>query len=235
MVFTFRGTACREEGDDGLTSRPTVGIYPYRQSVCQEEKVISVPGRVDQGRATRERLVEVATELFATHGYEDTSIEAVLDTATVSRGSLYHHFRGKEALFDAVLGSVEARIGGATSAAAAQAPNSVDALRAGCHAWIELASDRVVQQIVLIDALSVLGWRRCREIQEHAALGLLKAAMLRLAAEGHIASDMADVFAHIVFATMSELALLVMWADDTVTAQHTAAATVDEFLTRLLR
>jgi hypothetical protein len=59
--------------------------------------------------------------------------------------------------------------------------------------------------------------------------------MQRLASEGRIAAEMAFVFAHIVFATMSELALLVVRADDPASAQRNAAATVDEFLTRLLR
>ena len=64
---------------------------------------------------------------------------------------------------------------------------------------------------------------------ELAALGLLKTAMPRIAADGRIAPDMGDVFAHIVFAMMSELALLVVRADDPESARQTAAAAVDEF------
>ena len=65
---------------------------------------------VERGRATRAHVVEVATRLFAEHGYDGTSIEAVQASAGVSRGSLYHHFPGKEALFWAVLEEVGARI-----------------------------------------------------------------------------------------------------------------------------
>ena len=54
---------------------------------------------VERGRATRAHVIEVATRLFAEHGYDDTSIEAVQAGSAVSRGSLYHHFPGKEALF----------------------------------------------------------------------------------------------------------------------------------------
>jgi AcrR family transcriptional regulator len=52
---------------------------------------------VERGQATRAHLVDVATQLFAAHGYDGTSIEAVLAEAGVSRGSLYHHFAGKDA------------------------------------------------------------------------------------------------------------------------------------------
>ena len=68
-----------------------------------------VDRRVDRGQATRQHLIEVATELFAGHGYEGTSIEAVLERAGVSRGSLYHHFASKERLFEAVVETVHAR------------------------------------------------------------------------------------------------------------------------------
>lgn len=53
--------------------------------------------RLERGRATRQQLVDAATELFADRGYEGTSIEAVLERVSMSRGSLYHHFPGKEA------------------------------------------------------------------------------------------------------------------------------------------
>jgi AcrR family transcriptional regulator len=194
-----------------------------------------VSKRVDQGRATRARLVEVATELFARKGFEETSTEAVLDAADVSRGSLYHHFRSKEALFEAVLESVEERIGTATRAAGEGAADAAEAVRSGCHAWITLAGDPVVQRIVLVDAVSVLGWQRSREIQQGAALGTLTAVMQVLVADERVPPTMAEVFAHIVFATMSELALTIVQAPDPVAARARAVAAVDEFLARLLR
>src|SRR5437763_5443643 len=110
---------------------------------------------VARGEATRSQLIAIATRMFAERGYEDTSIEAVLREAGISRGSLYHHFASKEALFDAVLEGVEIRVGEATRAAAEGATDLVAALRAGCLAWIRLAGDPVVQRILLIDAPSV--------------------------------------------------------------------------------
>jgi len=66
---------------------------------------------VERGRATRAHVIEVATRLFAEHGYDGTSVEAVQASSGVSRGSLYTTFPGKEALFLAVLEEVGARIG----------------------------------------------------------------------------------------------------------------------------
>src|ERR1022692_3418618 len=104
---------------------------------------------VERGQATRAHLIDVATRLFAAHGYDGTSIEAVLADSGASRGSLYHHFPGKEALFWAVLEGVAARVGGQLADAERDAPDPVAALRSGLLAWIRLAADPVVQQTVL--------------------------------------------------------------------------------------
>src|ERR1035441_1340259 len=132
---------------------------------------------VERGQATRAHLVEVATRLFAAHGYDGTSIEAVLVGSGVSRGSLYHHFPGKDALVWAVMEEVGARISGPVAEAMRDAPDPVAALRAGCLAWIRLAGDPVVQQIMLIDAPAVLGWQRWRELDEN-SLGERKSTRL---------------------------------------------------------
>ena len=114
----------------------------------------------------------------------------MLDAAGVSRGSLYHHFKSKEALFEAVLDAAEVRIGEATLLAAAGAGDDpVAALRAGALEWIRLAGDPVVQRIVLIDAPAVLGWERWREIEEQNALGNLRVAMQAVADDGRIDAD----------------------------------------------
>jgi AcrR family transcriptional regulator len=191
--------------------------------------------RVDQGRATRDHLVAVATGLFAQHGYDATSIEMVLAEAGVSRGSLYHHFPNKQALFEAALDSVEVRIGNETLQASVGAPNAAEALRAGCLAWIRLAGDPVVRRIVLIDAPSVLGWERWREIEEENALGNTKAALGAVAAEGRLDAELVDTFAHVLLAAVNEIALLVARSPDDADAQRSAEAAVDELLSRLLR
>jgi len=193
-----------------------------------------VTKRAEQGLATRERLVAVATELFGERGYEATSIEAVLEAAGVSRGSLYHHFPSKEALFEAAMQAVETRVGEATLAASEGITDVEASLRAGCLAWVQLAGDPVVQRIILVDAPSVLGWQRWREIEEEHALGTLKLAMALAAAEGRIPRDLVDVFAHALLATMNELAFVIVRSDDVEAAQRTAAGAVDELLGRLL-
>src|SRR5207344_2626905 len=138
---------------------------------------------VARGEATRGQLIAIARRMFAERGYEDTSVEAVLREAGVSRGSLYHHFASKEALFEAVAEDVETSVGVQTLAAAGGSDGPVAALRAGSLNWIRLAGDPVVQRILLIDGPSVLGWERWRAMEERHALGLIRMVLEAAAAQ----------------------------------------------------
>ena len=51
----------------------------------------------------RDRILDVATELFFARGYGATSIDAVAQRAHVSKRTFYHRFEDKAALFGAVL------------------------------------------------------------------------------------------------------------------------------------
>lgn len=190
--------------------------------------------KAERGRATREQLVEIATGLFAEHGYEDTSIEAVLQETGVSRGALYHHFNGKEALFEAVLRSLQRDAFQTLSKNIDLTADPVEVLRAGCLAWVRLAGDQVVQQIILIDAPSVVGWKRWRELDEEYALGTTKTLLRRIAESGRLPEGLADSFAHMLLAALNEIALLIARADDIPAAMRDGEAAVEEFLARLL-
>jgi AcrR family transcriptional regulator len=45
--------------------------------------------------ATRQRIVEAASELFWTKGYDATSVQDIADQADIAPGTLYLHFGGK--------------------------------------------------------------------------------------------------------------------------------------------
>lgn len=49
-------------------------------------------------RNTRSRIVNAAWKLFYEQGYEDTTVEEIIDVSHTSKGSFYHYFDGKDAL-----------------------------------------------------------------------------------------------------------------------------------------
>jgi AcrR family transcriptional regulator len=187
-------------------------------------------GRRVRGAATRRRLVAVARELFGEHGYEDTSVEDVLAASGVARGALYHHFQSKAELFDAVAETVFAEVARATDAAARAGQTPLERLRAGAHAWLEIACERTVQRIVLLDSPTVLGWARWRALDEQHSLGDLRANARRLAREGRLPKGQEEILARMLLAALNEAALFITDADDESAALQTARAAVDTLI-----
>jgi AcrR family transcriptional regulator len=194
----------------------------------------SATGASARGATTRQHIVSVATTLFTEQGYEATSIEAVLAGSGVSRGALYHHFDSKEALYTAVLEAVEARIAKVTADASRHVGDPLEALRAGCNAWVDLGRDPAVRQIVLLDAPAVVGWQKWREIDARFGFGQLKAGLRNAAKAGRIRPELAETMAHILLAALLEVALLIARAADPVAATRIGRAALDELLDRLL-
>ncbi len=46
----------------------------------------------------KERLLHVATRLFARHGFESTSVQDIVDAAGVTKGAMYHYYGSKDDL-----------------------------------------------------------------------------------------------------------------------------------------
>jgi AcrR family transcriptional regulator len=65
-----------------------------------------MPGepKTGRGRASRERIVAQAAELFAAQGIAATSVDEVLAAAGAGKGQFYHYFRGRDELAAAVVG-----------------------------------------------------------------------------------------------------------------------------------
>jgi AcrR family transcriptional regulator len=188
---------------------------------------------VERVVSTRAKIVTTARRLFAANGYEGTSTEAVLAESQVSRGALYHHFANKEALFAAVLVEVEEHITAATARAGMSAPDPVESMRRAFDSFLGMACEAEVRQIVLTDAHSVLGWQKWREIEERYGLGRLKLALKMIAATGRIREDMVDIYAHILLASLIEVAFLTARSDDPAAAAGEGRRAMRELLERL--
>src|SRR5260370_32625807 len=57
-----------------------------------------------RGRASRERIVERAAELFAGRGIAATSLDEVIAAAGAGKGQFYHYFRSRDELAAAAVG-----------------------------------------------------------------------------------------------------------------------------------
>lgn len=53
--------------------------------------------------ARRKEILDVARQLVYTKGYEQMSIQDILDTLKISKGAFYHYFDSKQALMDGLI------------------------------------------------------------------------------------------------------------------------------------
>lgn len=51
----------------------------------------------------REEILKVARNLFLTKDYEKTTMVDIMDALKIAKGTIYHYFKSKEALFEAVI------------------------------------------------------------------------------------------------------------------------------------
>jgi len=52
---------------------------------------------------TRERILQAAFGLFVQKGYENTSVQTIIDAVGIAKGTFYHHFKGKEEMLVALV------------------------------------------------------------------------------------------------------------------------------------
>ncbi|MBT8491700.1 MAG: TetR/AcrR family transcriptional regulator, partial [Deltaproteobacteria bacterium] len=62
----------------------------------------------------REAILEAAMPLFAERGFSAVTTRDIADAAGVSEALLYRHFRGKQAIFEALQSSCAAHASGPT-------------------------------------------------------------------------------------------------------------------------
>jgi AcrR family transcriptional regulator len=190
------------------------------------------PTQRERSGATRAALVAAARPLFARRGYGGVGAEEIVAAAGVTRGALYHHFGGKEGLLAAVYEQIEQelleRIG--TRVAEQEATDPLAALATGAQAFLDACSEPEIHRIVLLDAPSVLGWERWREIGWRYGAGLTEGVVQAAIDAGRIARQPAKPLAHLLLGALDEAALYVARAPEPAVAREEAGAAIAALL-----
>lgn len=74
---------------------------------------------VKDAEERRNEILDAADELFALKGFDGTSTNDILEKVGIARGTLYHHFKSKEDIMDALIERYSARLLGAAQGIAA--------------------------------------------------------------------------------------------------------------------
>jgi AcrR family transcriptional regulator len=183
----------------------------------------AVPGvsrRAQYSASTKKSLLEVALGLFTEHGYANASLDQIVAGAQVTKGALYHHFSGKQALFEAVFTEVEDSTARVIRAAVKGEKDPWERARIGLRTFLAVVQEPSYRRIVIQDGPAVLGYERFREREERSAYSVVMEIMQGLleAADEAIDPEMVSTFAQIVFGALSSAGESVAAASDPIAA-----------------
>jgi AcrR family transcriptional regulator len=172
--------------------------------------------QAERSAATQGALVDAARRLWGERGYAAVSTPEIAKAAGVTRGAMYHQYGDKSELFLAVLEAVESdvieRLGEAVAAARPKTP--AGALRISADAWLDVASEPEVRQLILLDAPSVLGWAGFREISLRYGLGMTEQLLNAAIEAGEITPQPVRPLATIMIGALDEAAMSIANAED---------------------
>jgi AcrR family transcriptional regulator len=137
---------------------------------------------------TRQKILDAALRVFATHGYAGGSTRIIVKVARVTKPALYYHFGNKAGLFRAVVDRADNQLLKPIRAAATGDLNARDQLVAICAAMFQFAGDHPEVMAVATDLWAAArepgpSGKHCLGKARH-FLGLIQAVMERGVAEG---------------------------------------------------
>lgn len=187
---------------------------------------VTSPRRAAQSEATRRLFLRVARRSFATKGYTATSTEDVVRRARATRGALYHHFKTKTDLFQAVYEDVQADLARTIATAVDKETSPLRRLLAVIDTFLDECLDPAVQRIVLLDAPSALGWDLWREIDSRHGLALLTTELEHAMRDGSVETMDTESLAHLILGAVNEAAMAIARAHDVTQARRVYGASV---------
>jgi len=192
--------------------------------------------QAERSAATRQALEAAARRLWGERGYAEVSTPEIAEAAGVTRGAMYHQFPDKTALFVAVLEAVESEVIDRLLAAvgAAQPKTPADALHAAADAWLDIASEPEVRQLVLLDAPSILGWAGFREISLRYGLGMTEQLLSTAIEAGQLKPQPVRSLATVMIGALDEAAMSIANAEDRDQEKENVRRVVHDLIDGLL-
>ena len=172
------------------------------------------PRRVDYSESTRKALVDGAVVLFTERGYAGTSLDEVCKRARVTKGALYHHFSGKQGLFEAAFDAVEQDMLARLSEIVSQPGDVWQTSLEGLRAYLQVCLEPAYQRIVLHEGPVVMGYEAWRRAEERFSFGLVRTAVSGLVDSGLIGDFPEEPMARLLFGALAGGAVMIAAAED---------------------
>lgn len=166
-----------------------------------------MPTQKQRSDATRAQLLKAFRDSFLKHGLDGTTTQSVLNETGLSKGAMYHHFRSKTEIVEAIYaeesrGAIERALNRAAPGAGPLAR-----LKGACLAWTEEARVPSVSKILFEIGPAALGPEKAKAIENTHSLKRIEALLGQAIAQGELGETDPRLIAAFLNALVAEAAL----------------------------
>jgi AcrR family transcriptional regulator len=189
-----------------------------------------LPGRREEKNAeTRSKLIAAARQAFGSKGYSAASMDDFTAEAGLTRGALYYHFGDKQGLLKAVVEQIDAEMAARLLEISGSAPSLWDGVVWEWTAYIGMALEPEIQQIMFRDGPAILGDISQWTITDGCVMALKK-SFDDLQERGELIHGDTESLARLVNGAASHAATWIAGAEN---PQETSRKAVESFATLL--
>jgi AcrR family transcriptional regulator len=170
--------------------------------------------QADRRAATQAAILKAARKLFGDDGFQATTMDDIASAARVAKGAVYHHFKTKEDVFEAVFEEVSRDLVAEIAKVSRAEKDVLVAMAAGTQHYLAACSKGATGQIILRDGPAVLGWERWREIDARHFGGKIPRALEVAMERGLIARQPVEPLARLLLGAMTEAAVACAGSND---------------------
>lgn len=175
----------------------------------------AIARREEHAEDTRRAILEAARRAFADRGYADTSLDDIVQPARLTKGALYHHFKNKAAVLEALYVAMEEELVAKVRRAVASSAGDPRArIVTAIEAFFEASAEPEYVRIVLRDAPLVLGHRHGRELDQAIGLGFVRELVGALVDAKVFPKLPIAATSRILLAAASDVAVTMAYSDD---------------------
>lgn len=190
----------------------------------------------ERSAATQQALIAAARRLWGERGYAEVGTPEVAEAAGVTRGAMYHQYEDKAALFRAVVEAMDVEILERleASVAAARPKTPADTMHAMADAWLDIAREPEIRQLMLLDAPSVIGWTEYREMSQQNSVTRAEQLLGAAIEAGQLRPQPLRPLALVLLGALEEAALYLARAENPDEAREEVRAVIRDLINGLL-
>ena len=161
----------------------------------------------DRAEERHGRILDAAMKVFARKGYHDSSVDEIAGASDTSKGGIYFHFPGKQAMFFALMDRAALRLLGRVEEAIARETEPVAKAEAALHVALRtFGKHRALARLFLIEAYGAGRESHARLMEVHEMfISVIKRNLDDAVAAGAIAPVDTELAGRVWFGALNEI------------------------------